>query len=193
VQGSVSTGLGAFAGLDIQYGVGVNKAPTCPGASDTVFAEANANAGVGASKGVSLSVNPGGAGGSAGRRLGVAVGIQASAGLGVALNGLSARHSLNAVVLNGSFMNVRCVKRAAACLAVVLAAVGLNINASAAESLFCAITGGIGAAAFLLIRPSVSLLDRLHAIGLWDFAILATLAVYVLFMSRRIQGVTSAT
>jgi RHS repeat-associated protein len=84
VQGSVSTGVGAFAGVGVQYGVGRNSKTSCPGDSGPAPSiEGNANLGFGPSKGGSINVGPGQVSTQVGGRIGVGFGAQASIGLAV--------------------------------------------------------------------------------------------------------------
>ena len=84
VQGSLSTGVGAFAGVGVQYGVGRNSKTSCPGDSGPApSVEGNANLGFGPSKGGSINVGPGQVSTQVGGRVGVGFGAQASVGLAV--------------------------------------------------------------------------------------------------------------
>ena len=84
VQGSVTTGVGAFAGGGVQYGIGYNGSQTCPGDSGwTPLIEGNVNAGFGPAKGGSVNLNKDSVGGQVGGRQVVGFGIQTSVGIGV--------------------------------------------------------------------------------------------------------------
>lgn len=85
VQGSVTLGVGAFAGVGVSYGAGLNKSPTCPGASTSgPLLEANANAGFGPSKGGAVTAGESGVSGAVAGRIGLGVGVQVSAGPAIA-------------------------------------------------------------------------------------------------------------
>lgn len=85
VQGSATTGVGAFAGIGVQYGLGANGTVTCPGDSGiTPLLEGDVNLGAGISKGGAVSVGTGGASAAVGGRLGVGFGAQVSAGVALA-------------------------------------------------------------------------------------------------------------
>lgn len=84
VQGSITTGIGAFAGIGVQYGVGRNSKTSCPADSGwTPSVEGQANAGFGPSKGGSINVGPGQTSAQVGGRIGVGFGAQASVGIGM--------------------------------------------------------------------------------------------------------------
>ena len=81
VQGSVTTGLGAFAGAGVQYGIGYNSPRTCPGDSGwTPSVEGDANVGFGLAQGGSVNFGQGSITGQAGGCTGVGYGAQGSVG-----------------------------------------------------------------------------------------------------------------
>jgi uncharacterized protein RhaS with RHS repeats len=84
VQGSVTTGVGAFAGVGVQYGVGRNATSSSPGDSGwTPSVEGDANLGCGPSKGGSINVGKGQVSTQVGGRVSVGFGAQASVGIGM--------------------------------------------------------------------------------------------------------------
>lgn len=71
------------------------------------------------------------------------------------------------------------LKRIYVCIFVLLLAVLLTRNSSAGETFFCSVIGVVGAAGFLLVKPRVSLAERLRMIGIWDLMMPVALAVYM--------------
>lgn len=76
-------------------------------------------------------------------------------------------------------MKLKILKRLFVCFFVVALAIFLTRNESTGETIFCAVVGGIGAAGFLLVRPTVSTLQRFRMIGIWDLMMPVMLTVYM--------------
>jgi len=71
------------------------------------------------------------------------------------------------------------LKPLSVCFFVVALAIFPTRNESIGETFFCAVIGVIGAAGFLLVRPTVSISERFRMIGIWDLMMPVVLTVYM--------------
>ena len=69
--------------------------------------------------------------------------------------------------------------RLSLCFLVMLLAILATQDQHSGNIFFCTVTGFLGAAGFLLIRPSVSIPERIRMIGTWDMAMPLVLIGYM--------------